>query len=300
MPYVIFILLILLTGGCGNQGLSDTEPPKITGVSIETNSICRKGENEVPCLQRSLSSDVITVYVRITGSDDIGIAGYYISSADSLIPATLINIFPSASSYDDVIKFDLPSGDGVKTIRVWLRDLSGKISDVVNASVLVVSGQVTGWKIESIEGKSDFEKGLNSHALFVDGNGNPDIVYGYNQLFSAVSDTSGWTIEKITGSEADFGGSFAGTFIAADKSIHLSYIDKNKNLIYASNFSGSWITATVDDSGSADGSPDITQGPGGTYISYYNSTDGFLRYAFCASDCSSQSSWKIVDADSSG
>lgn len=300
MPYVILILLILLTGGCGNQGLSDTEPPELTGVSIETNSVCRKGGSEVPCLQRGLSSDVLTVNVRITGSDDIGIAGYYISSADSLIPATLINIFPTASSYDDVIKFNLTAGDGIKTIRVSLQDQSGKVSDTIIAGVLVVSGQTVEWKKESIDVMSDFEKGLNSHALFIDDNGNPSIVYGYNQLFSAVSDTSGWTIEKVAGSEDDVGNSFAGTFIAADKSIHRSYIDKNNNLIYATDLSGSWITVTVDSSGSAGGPPDITQGPGGTYISYYDSTKGFLRYAVCASDCGSQSSWEIVDAGSSG
>ena len=76
MYYFILLIFILLTNGCGNQGLSDTEVPKISAVSIETNSICRKGDSEVPCLLRSLTSDVLTVNVRITGSDDVGIAGY--------------------------------------------------------------------------------------------------------------------------------------------------------------------------------------------------------------------------------
>lgn len=299
MYYLVLIAWILFSAGCGNRGLSDTEAPKITGVAIETTGTCKKAGIEVPCL-KNLSAAPPIVNVRITGSDDIGIAGYYISSADSLIPATLINIFPAVSSYDNVIKFNLSAGDGVKTIRVLLQDQSGKISDTINASVLVVSGQIADWEIKPIDSKSDFEKGLNIHALLVDSNGRPHIVYGNNELDSAVLDTSGWTIEKIKDSGTELGESPAGTFIDSEGNVHISYIDNQKNLIYATNSSGSWILTTVDDAGSAGGYAAITQGIMGIHISYYDRVNGRLKYAVCASECTDTKKWNLITVDSTG
>lgn len=300
MYYLILIALILFSYGCSNSGLSDTEAPKITGVSIETNGTCKKTGIDVPCLVKGRSADSTIVSVRITGSDDTGIGGYYISSADSLIPAALINIFPATSSYDDVIKFNLPPGDGVKTIRVWLQDQSGKVSDIATVSVLVVSGQIADWKTESIDGKSDFEKGLNIHALLVDSNGNPHIVYGDNELYSAVLDTSGWTIDKIKDSGTESVGSSAGTFTDTAGVTHISYADKNNNLVYAVNSSGSWVFTTVDGSGTLSGSTAIAKGAGGTYISYYDRAKGYLNYAVCTSGCTDPANWGLFIADSTG
>ncbi len=300
MYYLILLIFILLTNGCGNQGLVDKEAPKITGVSIETNSMCKKGGNSVPCLLRSIPSGVVTVNVRIRGSDDIGIAGYSILSEDSLVPANWITISSAGTSFDNVIPFDLPSGDGIKTIRVWIKDLGGKISDASNASVLVVSGQIAEWKKESIDAKSDFENGLNSHSLFIDNNGNPEIVYGDNELYSAMFDSTGWAIENIKDASIVSGGSSTGTFIAPDGSVLLSYIDTNNNLIYATNSSGSWIYTTVDGAGSISGFTDITQGPGGINISYYDSAKQALKYASCVSACDDQGNWVLADADNTG
>lgn len=298
MYYLILIAFILFSYGCGNSGLSDTEAPKITGVSIETNSTCKKAGIDVPCLVKSLSDDPAIVSVRITGSDDTGIAGYYISSADSLVPAPLINIFPAPSSFDDVIKFNLTAGDGVKTIRVLLQDQSGKISDIVTVSVLVISGQTADYKTESIDSKSDFEKGLNIHSLLVDGNGKPHIVYGDNELYSAVSDTSGWIIRKIKDTETESGGSSAGTFTDTAGGIHISYADKDNNLVYAVNSSGSWVFTTVDGSGTLSGNTAIAKGAAGTYISYYDGAMGYLKYAVCTSGCTDPANWGLFIADS--
>lgn len=99
MHFLIMLVLLLLSG-CANQGLNDTEVPKILGVSIETNYLCKKGGTEVNCLLRNEPSDVITVKVRIQGSDDVGIAGYYITPEDSLIPANWTTIVPAGTTYD--------------------------------------------------------------------------------------------------------------------------------------------------------------------------------------------------------
>ncbi|MBI5193674.1 MAG: hypothetical protein HZA08_09575 [Nitrospirae bacterium] len=295
---IIFLLLIL--SGC-THGLNDVEAPKILGVSIEANDICNKGGKDVPCMLRSDPSDVITVKVRIQGSDDVGIAGYYITSGDALIPANWITIAPAGTTYDETITYSLPSpsGDGIKKIKVWIKDLGGKISDVTTAEVLLVSGQIKkGWKKETIDGERDFANGLFSHALLVDSNGYPNIVFGENKLYHAVQDATGWTIEKLD--DIDIGGSHAGTSFDSSGNVHLSYIDGNKNLIYATNSSGAWKYTTVDSSGHVSGIPDIDYSTAGVHISYYDAGGRDLRYVNCVSDCSEPVNWTSKVLDSTG
>lgn len=297
--HILILLVFLLLSGCSNQGLNDAEVPRILGVSIETNYLCKKGGTEVNCLLRNEPSDVITVNVRIQGSDDIGIAGYYITHTDSLIPANWITVAPAGTTYDETVTYGLPSGDGIKKIQVWIKDLGGKFSDVSTAEVLVVSGQVVkDWKKETIDEKSDFGNGLFMHALRVDSNGNPDIVFGENELNHVGKDATGWTIEKLD--DIDTGGSLTGTVLDSSGNVHLSFIDDNNYLVYATNSSGSWETTTVDDTGHASGIPDIDYGIGGVHISYYDAGSRDLMYANCVSDCSATLNWKARGVDSTG
>lgn len=292
--HILILLVFLLLSGCSNQGSGDA--PRILGVSIEAKDICNKGGTGVPCLLRSGVSGVITVNVRIIASDDTGIAGYYITPDDSLIPADWITIAPAGTTYDETVTYSLPSGDGIKKIQVWIKDLGGKISDVTTAEVLVVSGQVKDWKKETIDEKSAFDNGLFIHALRADSNGSPHIVFGEHEIYQAVSDSSGWDTEKLEG--IDTGGASAGTVIDPSGKVHLSYIDGNKNLVYATNSSGSWETATVDSSGHLSGVPDIDYGSGGVHISYYDAVAKDLKYANCPSSCSDPANWITGVVDS--
>ncbi|MBI4374515.1 MAG: hypothetical protein HY542_06525 [Deltaproteobacteria bacterium] len=72
------------------------------------------------------------------------------------------------------------------------------------------------------------------------------------------------------------------TSIASDSEdfLHVVYYDgSNGNLKYATDYSGSWITMTLDSSGDVGNYCDIAiDSNGRIHISYYDATNGDLKY----------------------
>lgn len=305
MHYFVMILLIVLAGGCGGKALQDKEAPRILTLSIEANSSCEIGGETVPCLRQNSSGDSTPVDVRITASDNVGIAGYYITEAflvppNWLVPPDWISIIPAPISYSSAVRYNLTSGDGTKNIYVWLKDLSGNISEIKSAGIIVVSGETAEWKKETIDERRDFEDGLFVHALMIDSNRSPHIVYGSQKLYSASLNNNRWTLNGLDGLDLYPGGFNTGSLIDSAGSVHLSYMDRNNNLIYATNSSDTWIVTTVDNSGAVGGASGIAQGAGDLHTSYYDAANGDLKYAACASDCTHSDRWVTTTLDSSG
>ena len=79
-------------------------------------------------------------------------------------------------------------------------------------------------------------------------------------------------------------GEFSSLALDTNNKSHISYFDKtNRNLKYATNASGSWVTTVVDSTLNEGGSTSIKVDPlGGVHIAYLSYASGvrMLKYAF--------------------
>ena len=102
-------------------------------------------------------------------------------------------------------------------------------------------------------------------------------------------------------------GSSTSIAIDSNDAVHISYYDAtNTGLKYATCSSGctttsNWNIVSVDTTGNVGWWTSIAvNSNNAVHISYYDSTNDDLKYATCASSCSSTSSWSKVTVDSSG
>ena len=82
----------------------------------------------------------LQVTASISGTDAVGITGYYLSETNST-PALgdFIGVSSTTSLSQDV-NFTISAGNAVKTVYLWLRDLAGNISASANDTIELVSG----------------------------------------------------------------------------------------------------------------------------------------------------------------
>ena len=166
---------------------------------------------------------------------------------------------------------------------------------------------------ESGDGDGGMDVGRYCSIVNVDVNGGCYISYRddtNNNLKCATNVNGGWLIEEVaSGAENDASGPTHNS-IARDSSgnIHIAYYDNgnDKNLKYATNSSGSWVTSSVDDTviDGADSRPYCgkynsiaVDSSGYVHISYYDDSsnrDGQnLKYA-----TNSSGSWEVTIVDS--
>lgn len=69
-----------------------------------------------------------SVEVRLRGSDNLGVTGYYLSESSSPPAAAQFTPVSLARDFDATVSYTLSSGDGAKTVYVWLRDAVGNRS----------------------------------------------------------------------------------------------------------------------------------------------------------------------------
>ena len=80
------------------------------------------------------------VYLNISGMDDIGITGYFISESNTtpdINHSGWVTVTPKPRLVLGDLKYTLSNGDGEKVLNVWLKDFSGKISDKKSASIFL-------------------------------------------------------------------------------------------------------------------------------------------------------------------
>jgi hypothetical protein len=92
----------------------------------------------------------------------------------------------------------------------------------------------------------------------------------------ATNTGSGWIFTEIDST----GGEPTAISIDSAGSLHVCYYDyTNDDLKYATNFSGSWTTMTLDSSGDVGNYCDIAiDSNDRLHISYYDATNGDLKY----------------------
>jgi hypothetical protein len=127
----------------------------------------------------------------------------------------------------------------------------------------------------------------------------------YASCSSNCTQPSNWDI--ITIDSTDDVGSDISVTVSPSDTIHISYYDfTNGNLKYAfcsSNCTqaSNWSTITIDSTGDIGISTSITvDSSDQVHISYYDFTNGDLKYAFCSSNCTQASNWSVVTIDSTG
>ena len=87
------------------------------------------------------STTSLTVTAAISGTDAVGVTGYFLSESNSTPSAGSFTTVTSATSFSLNVNFNLSSGNGAKTVYVWLRDAAGNISSPANDAItLALSG----------------------------------------------------------------------------------------------------------------------------------------------------------------
>jgi len=81
------------------------------------------------------STATYEVDIAITGTDAVGITGFYLSETNSTPGANDFITVASTTSLSTTVHFNLSAGDGVKTVYLWLRDAAGNISTPVNDTI---------------------------------------------------------------------------------------------------------------------------------------------------------------------
>lgn len=105
---------------------SDTTAPASVAISLNSGAA---------------STTSLTVTAAISGTDAVGVTGYYLSESSSTPSAGSFTTVASATSFSLNVNFNLSSGNGTKTVYVWLRDAAGNISSPANDTItLALSG----------------------------------------------------------------------------------------------------------------------------------------------------------------
>jgi hypothetical protein len=127
----------------------------------------------------------------------------------------------------------------------------------------------------------------------------------YATCASSCSSASSWTTTSVV-TTGDVG-SFTSIAIDSNDAVHISYYDgTNDDLKYATcasscSSASSWTTTSVDTTGNVGIWTSIAiDSNDAVHISYYDTTNKDLKYATCASSCSSASSWTTTSVDTTG
>ena len=117
------------------------------------------------------------VTLALSATDDGGVTGYYLSSLATppLAGATGWVAVTSTTGYKANVPFTLSSGDGVKTINVWYKDLAGNVSSVATSQITFdatppVNGTLTATPGDTVitlnwTGFSDTGSGIANYTL---------------------------------------------------------------------------------------------------------------------------------------
>lgn len=91
---------------------ADVTPPTTPTISINSGAI---------------TTNITSVSLSLSGSDNVGVTGWYVSESSST---------PSLGSFGSIPSvFTLSTGDGTKTVHAWTRDAAGNVSGAGSATI---------------------------------------------------------------------------------------------------------------------------------------------------------------------
>jgi hypothetical protein len=125
----------------------------------------------------------------------------------------------------------------------------------------------------------------------------------YVTCSAACTTGANWTPVTVDGT----GGLHASLAVASDGAVHVAYKnDFDDNLVYVTcagqcTTSNDWNGVIVDEEGNVGSYTSLERDAAGRlHLSYYDETNGDLKYAICAAECTSQTSWQSAAVDQDG
>jgi hypothetical protein len=214
----------------------------------------------------------------------------------------------------------------LKTFRIWANNSGGSVNATVNITVndevpdisyspdwfvLTNNTAMSPTATPTNAGGAVPSTVIDSTAGFyssiaIDSNGYKHISYydETNKVLKYATDKTGSWV-NISVDTAGFVGYWTSIAIDSNDAVHISYQDNaNDNLKYATcasscSSASSWTTTSVDWPGTVGSYTSIAiDSNDAVHISYYDATNKELKYATCASSCSSASSWTKISVDS--
>jgi hypothetical protein len=150
-------------------------------------------------------------------------------------------------------------------------------------------------------------------SLAVEASGRLHISYqhGTNSDLKYATCAAGCTLaanwQTVTVDAPGIVGSYTSLAVAGSGRVHVSYFDNtNLNLKYGTcatgcNVAANWQVVTVDAAGNVGAATSLAvAGSGRLHVSYFDGTNGDLKYATCAADCHVAASWQAATIDAGG
>ena len=151
---------------------------------------------------------------------------------------------------------------------------------LVGMLVASPAGASAEWTIETVDAPRRFTH-FYQRAIAIDGANRPHVAYGDDHLYYAHFDGTRWQYAVVDNSPGV--GRYASIALNAAGKVHISYYNWiNRDLKYATNATGVWVTETIDSAGGKYTSLAIDIA-GKVHISYYDWISNDLKYATNAS-----------------
>jgi len=148
-------------------------------------------------------------------------------------------------------------------------------------------------------------------SLALDGSGRVHVSYSdgtdlkYATCPAGCTVAANWT--NVAVDQTGYAGAYSSLAVDGSGRLHVSYFEETKgDLRYATcaadcSTAANWQTVAADEAGDIGYSASLAvDGSGRLHVSYADFTNGDLKYATCAADCTSPSSWQTTALDHTG
>ncbi len=121
--FFVFLFFMILILSCKSEDAVNSDEQKISHGP--TSPVIIINDNDV-------STDSLTVTIRLSAEDDVGVTGYY-ASESSLTPTAYAGGWisvPTTSDFSLEIDFKILDGAAIKDIYAWFKDAEGNVSNL--------------------------------------------------------------------------------------------------------------------------------------------------------------------------
>jgi hypothetical protein len=124
------------------------------------------------------STNSTAVSLALSSTDNVGVAGYYLSASSTtpLASAAGWTTVSSTTSYNANVPYTLSNGDGIKTVNVWYKDAAGNVSIVASDSITLDTTNGSG--TTGLQALYKFDEGSGTIVNDSSGNGNNGTISG--------------------------------------------------------------------------------------------------------------------------
>jgi hypothetical protein len=195
-------------------------------------------------------------------------------------------------------------------VKAW-NDPAGNLI-YASCSLSTNCDSASDWTITTVDSAGDVGQysdiavsSTTAHISYYD-NTNKKLKYASCALSTNCDATGEWTTADVASSAGEIIGQYSSIAIESLDIPHISYYHSTSTPAYflkhATNKTGTWVATTVDSTGNIGQHTSIAMDSTKAYISYYDVTNGDLKYASCAlsTNCDSTGEWTSSTVDSTG